>query len=331
MAHDKVVCQALLSASGFPVPRIAAIYHRHRSVRGAASLRTPADLEAFLRSACEFPCFGKPVDGMYSVGSIRLDAYDPDTDRLTIHTGDRVSVATFVANVAPYARRGYLLQEVKRPHERMREVGGDRIACVRVVVLVDADGPEVFRTLWKLPTGPQVADNFWRPGNMLGDIDMATGHVTRVVTGVGLQQREVERHPDTGYRMPGFVIPHWAEVKALCLEAAATVWGIKMQAWDIGVCPEGPVVIEVNVGGDFNLPQVAQGRGLLDDRFRKFLADAGYRPLSTVRVALAAPVRRFRNAVRAPVPTSERAAAPGTRLEEVPALRKGGEPEVGVR
>jgi hypothetical protein len=46
-----------------------------------------------------------------------------------------------------------------------------------------------------------------------------------------------------------------------------------MQAWDVAPTDRGPVLIEVNIGGDFNLPQLAQAKGLMDERFRRFLAN----------------------------------------------------------
>jgi hypothetical protein len=44
-----------------------------------------------------------------------------------------------------------------------------------------------------------------------------------------------------------------------------------MQAWDIALAERGPVLVEVNIGGDFNLPQLAHAKGLMDERFRAFL------------------------------------------------------------
>jgi hypothetical protein len=35
------------------------------------------------------------------------------------------------------------------------------------------------------------------------------------------------------------------------------------------------VLVEANIGGDFNLPQLAHGSGLMDARFRAFLAACG--------------------------------------------------------
>jgi hypothetical protein len=47
--------------------------------------------------------------------------------------------------------------------------------------------------------------------------------------------------------------------------------GLRMQAWDVAPTERGPVLVEVNIGGDFNLPQLAHATGLMDERFRAFL------------------------------------------------------------
>ena len=125
--------------------------------------------------------------------------------------------------------------------------------------------------IWKIPVGNNAADNFWREGNMLGLVDIESGRVTRVVQGIGPDQREVEVHPDSGARIIGADLPDWGALTSLCLKHAASLSGLRLQAWDIAMCPEGPVAMEVNIGGDVNLPQLASGAGLLDDRFREFL------------------------------------------------------------
>jgi glutathione synthase/RimK-type ligase-like ATP-grasp enzyme len=67
------------------------------------------------------------------------------------------------------------------------------------------------------------------------------------------------------------MLPEWTALTALCLKAARAFPGLRMQAWDIALTERGPVLVEVNVGGDFNLPQLAHGSGLMDERFRAFV------------------------------------------------------------
>jgi len=42
---------------------------------------------------------------------------------------------------------------------------------------------------------------------------------------------------------------------------------------------EGPIVVEVNTGGGFDLPQLASGRGFLTDEVLEFIAECGFKGL----------------------------------------------------
>jgi hypothetical protein len=276
LVWDKIAFTGLMQSYGFAVPRILGVFHPFRRAPAAMSLPNQDHLRAFLRNGANYPLFCKPNDGIHSVATARLDSYDAASDEVVAHDGQRCHVDAFVGDVSRYLKRAYLFQEVKRPHDRIAAVCGDRIGTARIITLLEADKPELFETLWKIPAGTNLADNFWRRGNLVAAVDRETGRITRVVTGVGHDQREVERHPDTGAVIPGFVLPEWDRATQLVLAASTTLPGIRMQAWDVAICSDGPALIEVNIGGDFILPQVATGRGILNARFRRLLADLGY-------------------------------------------------------
>ena len=82
--------------------------------------------------------------------------------------------------------------------------------------------------------------------------------------------------PDTGQPLKGFQLPDWDQALALCLEFAMAFHKLRYQSWDIALCPDGPVFVEVNTGSAFNLSQLATAKGFLTDRFRAFLESCGY-------------------------------------------------------
>lgn len=262
-AHDKLLYYAVMRGLGFRIPRVLAVHHATRRFADAEALPDPATVARFLRQTA-YPLFGKPVTGKYSVGTVALVGVDMTADRLRASSGAEASVDAFVAELQPFAGDGYLFQERLAAHPFVRAACGDRIATVRVVVVLAPEGPVIHRTLWKIPTGAHVADNFWRSGNLLGAIDPASGRLTRVVRGVGPGQETVECHPDTGFRLVGAVIPDWDAVTALILRAAPSFPGVRVQAWDVALTDEGPLLLELNVGGDVNLPQHALDAGVYD-------------------------------------------------------------------
>jgi hypothetical protein len=272
VAHDKLVYYAMLAGQGLPVPETRAVYHHSRGCATAARLAEPAALAGWLRSGLGRPCFAKPVTGMRSIGVAALEGYEQASDSLRLIGERTVPVEAFVAQLEPYRKDGYLFQEMLTPHPALAALIGRSVSTVRLIILLEDETPSILHALWKIPVGDHPADNFWRPGNLLAALDVADGRVTRVIQGVGPDQRELERHPDGGGQLKDSLFPEWPALTALGLEAATLFPGLRMQAWDIALTERGPVLVEVNIGGDFNLPQLARGKGLMDERFEAFLA-----------------------------------------------------------
>ena len=272
IAHDKLMLTAALEGLGLPTPKIYAIYHGFRTFGAAPALRSREALMDFLRTGMPYPFFSKPVTGVYSIGSAAVREYDGARDSLVLANGKAIPVQQCADEIAPFDQDGYLFQERLIPHPVIEEVCGDRIATARMIVAVTDHGPEILHALWKIPTGENVADNFWRPGNMLGAVAIESGRVHRVVRGTGPDQVEVQVHPDSSKPVQGLSLPDWKKLTDLCLTGAAAFPKLRLQAWDVAMCASGPVLLEMNIGGDYNLPQVANGCGLMDERFRGFLA-----------------------------------------------------------
>jgi hypothetical protein len=110
---------------------------------------------------------------------------------------------------------------------------------------------------------------------MLGAIDIGSGAVARTVCGTGSDMQIDAPHPDGAVPITGFVLPDWQGVLEVGLRAAATLPAIRTQSWDIALTDRGPVLLEVNYGGDLNLVQLAWGKGMLDASYRAHLASCG--------------------------------------------------------
>ena len=274
LSHDKLLSDALISGAGLPCPRSFAHYHPVRQIRAARNLSSEAELSAYLRDGMTYPFFEKPVNGWQSRGVAHVERYDADQDAVVLHGGTAVPVERFAAEIAKLTH-GALFQEVLETHPEISACCQGRISTLRTIMLVDGDGAEMFRAVWKIPANGNIADNFWRDGNLLGDIDVASGRVRRVVRGLGPDQEELERHPDTDAQLNGITLPLWETVCQLSREVALLFPELRVVASDIGLTDQGPVVVEVNPGGDMGLPQIASGKGVMDERLRKFIADVG--------------------------------------------------------
>jgi len=268
VAKDKIAFARFFEQRGFPVARILAAYHAQEEFAPVSALRTPGEMKTFLEKA-SYPLFGKPVTGMDSLGAARLEAFDESSNELVLGDNRRVDIDQFIGEAIRF-KDGYIFQEVLHPHPDIAAICGDRIGNVRMVVVLSDSGPELLRALWKIPAGSNIADNMWR-GNILGSLDLETGRVLGATQGLGPKRREVDAHPNTGRPLKGTMLPQWSDAKALCLDAAKMMPGLRLQAWDISICDSGPVLGEVNSGGDYYLPQLAADKGMLEGKFLRLL------------------------------------------------------------
>jgi hypothetical protein len=239
-------------------------------------------LAQFLKCEIKYPYFSKPAHGSFGRGAAAVREYDSDRDELVLMSNERIPVHEYIEQCHPREgvypwQSGFIFQEYIEPHPAIESICGRRLTSIRMIVLLTDTGPRLVRAVWKVLTGTNMVDNFehGEKGNLLGLVDVRSGMVKRVLSGVGLDQREVDSNPDTGVQFQGFIIPEW-DVFVETAQRAATVFpALRMQHWDIAVSSRGPVVLEVNIGGDLDLPQLVDGKGFLNDKFSHFLTELG--------------------------------------------------------
>lgn len=274
VCDDKVVTTTMLGAFGAPTPRSYALFHPFRILPGAPTLKTADELAAYLRDGMTYPFVQKPVSGVGSKNLRIVTRYDPAEDELHFQDGTQRTVADYADWVSRAEGQtkgdGQLFQELLTPHPEVLRLTGPGISGLRVLVVIDEGGPRIIRATWKIIVGGAVADNFWR-GNLLAAIDIETGAVTRVIKGKGPELTEVTEHPDTGETLVGAVVPHFEALRELVVRYAAIAPKVRFQGWDVAICEQGPVVLELNTGSAFDIVQLPHGTGLLDADFDAFI------------------------------------------------------------
>lgn len=273
-AHDKALFYTIMRGADLPVPETLAVVSAEPRHGYHRTLSSAGDLDAFFQGRDDFPLFAKPIDGMYSLGTLKL---------LAGHSGV-VSVSEYgevpLAEVYDYMRElsesGYLIQRTLLPAPELAPVTGEAVASLRALVLLGEE-PRIVSAVVKIPRGGSIADNFWRVGNALGAVDHHTGEITRIV--VNGPDGHAPVGPDDA-RLSGLIggsVPQWAEASALACEAATVFPRVRTQSWDIALSSTGPVLMEFNFGGDLNLHQIAHGRGALVPDYVAHLTACGYR------------------------------------------------------
>lgn len=268
-AEDKLVAATLLQAGGVAVPDSVAILGKtQRLFPGLEVIASEEALRTVLSRYQGERLFCKIVDGMVSFGAFRIETWDADTISCFGHApmSYEAFLSEFVGN------NGYVMQRSLRNHADF-DCYTSALATVRMVNLVRENDVYCPMAVLKLPQGDNIADAFWRPGNLACSIDPETGRI-QTVAQRGTETEFLRDHPEIAGLM-GLQLPDWQELRAMNERAARIFAPIRYQSTDIALTPDGPVVVELNYGGGFDLPQYASGRGLLTPEVRQFFESHG--------------------------------------------------------
>lgn len=277
VSDDKLIVDSVLVTGGMTaVPEMIGLVHPTRSRGGVVAVRSMSDLVGFLREPDHYPLVAKPIDGVFSVGVIHAHAIDPRADTLISIAGRKLPLPAVTSRILGDSS-GYLIQRALQPPDTLAVMSGGRLCTVRMLVLLRPDGPLIHRAALKIPVGINMADNYWRAGNRLGAVALGSGQIIRVVAGTAQHLRRDPCHPDTGKPIEGITIPDWSELCDLVVRAALLFPGIRTQSWDVAITDGGPILLEINWGGDLHLHQIAHGEGVLDPVFCDHLRCCGYR------------------------------------------------------
>jgi hypothetical protein len=271
LTEDKWASYQFLGSLGISVPRTVAVFDKSaRAFPSCHKLSSTDDLRRLLSTPQMLPLFVKANSGLGSFGAMVIAAFRDDM--VFLEHSEPLTVERLASEYL--GTRTYIFQPVVQNHRKIGEIS-PHLATVRTINLIDGDVVRTPFILFKIPSQSSIADNYWREGNMLAAIDPASGKIFRVVKGKGRQLEELVDHPETGARLVGMQMPLWRDVRALNEKCARIYAPVRYQSLDIAITDEGPMVIEVNTGGGFDLPQFATGRGFLTDEVRAFFVRYG--------------------------------------------------------
>lgn len=266
-ANDKVVFASMMQANNLACTKIDVLYDRNRRfLRNCILLDSIESVGEYLRNPDIYPVFIKPVNGTYGRGGFSAISYESGSDSILMGNKESRSIDEILNQFEEPWVRGYIIQKLLAPHPEVELLIGSRLSSLRIIVLLTGKGPQVFRAVWKIPTGNNMSDNFMHGqlGNLVANIDIDSGRINKAVSAVDWAYKEVDNHPDTGQCLTGQYVPLWEEVKTLCSKGARLFPGLQLQHWDVALCSEGPVALEVNVEGGLESHQLTGFRGIND-------------------------------------------------------------------
>jgi Sugar-transfer associated ATP-grasp len=263
---DKVGLTTLMAGLGLNTTRIQAAYAPTRGFGTLPTLRSAADVKAFLTGPARYPLFGKPVRGAGSFGSVLIDRIEGD--QAVLGTGLRVGLDDLCRQIADNTDYGYVLQDAVTPHPQIAAMTGSRaVSTIRAVTVNETGTPRLLYALWKLPSATAMSDNFWQSGSLIALVDPVSGVVQKVRYGSGVDTQWVETHPVTGAALKGITLPQWQSYVDLACNAHAVVPDNGILGWDLALTPDGAKLVECNENTGHGLFQLASGRGVLNADF----------------------------------------------------------------
>lgn len=271
LCSNKLTAYRRFDEIGIPYPRLLAATGQEQPPSGAVWLTNENKLAEWLRYDAPYPIFAKPAVGYRGYGNAKLSGYDRASDSLILGNGTQAPVSTYAARHGAPGAPVLLFQELIRPHPALAAVIGDRASTARIMVLNDGAEPELWRGGLRIPVGKNMVDNFrdGDSGNLLTKLDLQTGKIVKAYQKFGLDQREVEHHPDTGQAVVGLTLPDWPQAVALVKAASKAIPGLRIHHWDVAFTDAGPMLIETNPRGDFGIPQFMGHGGMAVPRFLK--------------------------------------------------------------
>ncbi len=270
VSEDKALATMLLSAGDVPVPPIVGVIDTStRIYPGLAKIDTPDQLRDLVMANRDSGLFGKIVDGMVSFGAFRIAHADATHVTCTGH--DPMTYGAFLSDFV--GQNAYILQTTLANHPDIAR-HASALATVRMMNMVSDDGVFCPLAIIKLPQGNNIADAFWRPGNLACEVDVETGEIRTIAERSGPEVKFHDDHP-AAPGLKALKLPHWDKLLEINARAAQIFAPIRYQSTDIAITEAGPVIVELNYGGGFDLPQYASGRGLLTPRTRAFFEQHG--------------------------------------------------------
>jgi hypothetical protein len=171
-----------------------------------------------------------------------------------------------------------VISEFAVQHERLAAIYPNTTNTLRLMTFRDEETGEPFLAFGSQRLGSkrsEPVDNV-SAGGLSAGIDLATGVLRRALMR-GVEQPNgycellwVEEHPDTGARIAGTEIPHWPELVAGVLRAAAALPAHRYVGWDVVATADGFSILEGNNRADVNIQM--HGPLLADERIRRVFA-----------------------------------------------------------
>ncbi|MGZ0172956.1 MAG: sugar-transfer associated ATP-grasp domain-containing protein [Planctomycetales bacterium] len=250
--QDKVRFTRECDAAGLPAAPVLAIVCQSQT--GCSDWQKNVITPADPASLPECDLFIKPVAGCRGQGVMRWQHLHEDWYRNS--SGSIHSAAELLARLREIANgKSFLVQPCLENHRDIANLSNGALATVRIVTGREPCGHVVpIAATFKMPFGQSITDNL----GLSSPVDLETG-----MLGTACRYRAVDqvrdRHPETHAIISGRMLPGWKQARALVERAHGVFDEHAFLGWDVALTPDGPILLEGNIGWDVSTVQKPQG------------------------------------------------------------------------
>lgn len=161
-----------------------------------------------------------------------------------------------------------LIQERLYSHPLLRALSNEYLASIRIVTFLNDKGtPAYLAALALLPHDAITISNEGR----IYPINAETGEILTPFLLPPLDEDRNEIIKECR-QVTGHHLPYWDEAKQLALDTHQLLPDYFSLGWDLAITPNGPVILETNIGWDTDLIQYYHDLPLLDSEFARCAA-----------------------------------------------------------
>lgn len=153
-----------------------------------------------------------------------------------------------------------IIEELIEQSPEMAAFHPESVNTVRCASYLKPSGQlKIVCAVLRMGTGDRVVDN-GGAGGICASIDVGTGIV--VAEGATETGGRYLLHPDTGVQILGARVPRWEDLLETVEKLSRVIPEQRYVGWDLALTDEGWVLVEANAGGQWEICQMSDRRGL---------------------------------------------------------------------
>ena len=167
----------------------------------------------------------------------------------------------------------YVVRARVSNHPDLADLAGTALSTVRVLTCLDENGrPQVTHAMLRMASSADVVVDNFHAGGIAAAVALDSG-ILGPASDMGLrdESRWWDVHPVSGAPIRGRVVPHWDQVPELARRAHAAFPDQIAIGWDIGICEQGPLLVEGNKSPDLDIIQRIGREPVGNSRFGELL------------------------------------------------------------